>query len=308
MIGRNLDHRLLAATAELPEPALLDALRTAAEQQVLVTDAEALEYRFRHALVHEAVYDELLPGDRVLLHSRVATLLSEHPDWFDGPQGQLVSELACHWDAARDAARAMTSALEAARAAAAMYAYSEALTHTERALSMWSQVGDAEARTGMRHVDVMRYAAAQAEMGGSIDRALDFVQAAMREVDAETDPVTAGLLHDRWARYLWMLSRPRRYSRTLRACGCPRSRYAESGTGPGPRHVRSASDAVRANQEAIATCEAAIAVAQVVGERAIEGHARNSLGSVLAGIGRRDEGAEQLHLAREIALEMHVVG
>ncbi len=87
VIGRRVDHRLLAATVTLSEAALLDALRECVEQQVLV--AEDLEYRFRHALVHEAVYDDLLPGDRVALHSRVAAVLAEQPTWTD--VGRLLS-------------------------------------------------------------------------------------------------------------------------------------------------------------------------------------------------------------------------
>jgi DNA-binding CsgD family transcriptional regulator len=305
VIGRNLDHRLLAATAELPAAELMVALRDAAEHQVLVTDADGLEYRFRHALVHEAVYDELLPGDRVMLHTRVATLLAEHPDWFDGPEAQLDSELACHWDAARNAPHALTSALAAARAAAGMYAHGEALAHTERALGLWPQVPDAEELAGMRHVDVMRAAAIEAELGGDSDRALDFAEAALREVDAATDPVTAGLLNDRIARNLWVLQRGR--AEILEHC---RLAVALVGDEVSPARARVLATygqhlMLFGLSEAIPVCEAAIKVAQEVGDRVIEGHARNSLGSTLAGIGRFDEGIAQLQVARSIALELH---
>ncbi len=59
----------------------------------------------------------------------------------------------------------------------------------------------------------------------------------------------------------------------------------------------------RIDDEAIAVCEQAIAAAQVVGERVIEGHAHNSLGATLAAIGRTDEGLAELHRARVLALE-----
>ena len=103
-------------------------------------------------------------------------------------------------DAAHDTPRALEAAFHATRAAEGMYAYTEALSHLERVLSLWAQVPDAEARTGMRHVDLMRYTALQADMSGNVDRALGFVQAALRDLDAGEDPITAGLLHDRWGR------------------------------------------------------------------------------------------------------------
>ena len=46
--------------------------------------------------------------------------------------------------------------------------------------------------------------------------------------------------------------------------------------------------------EAIAVCNDRDSVAGDVGERVIEGHARNSLGTVLAAVGRVEEGIAQL--------------
>ena len=74
-----------------------------------MTEPDGLAYRFRHALVHEAVYDDLLPGERVRLHARVASLLSDHPEWLDGGASALAGELACHWYAAHDVPRALCS-------------------------------------------------------------------------------------------------------------------------------------------------------------------------------------------------------
>ena len=100
VIGRSADHRLLEATAGLPRADLLAGLREAVAHHILVTDVDGLEYRFRHALVREAVEDDLLPGDRVALHTRVAEVLAEHPDWFDGGDGAaLRRSWPCHWDA-----------------------------------------------------------------------------------------------------------------------------------------------------------------------------------------------------------------
>jgi len=94
VIGRSADHRLLEAAAGIPREDLLAGLREAVAHQILVTDVDGLEYRFRHALVREAVEDDLLPGDRVALHTRVAEVLAEHPIWFDGGAAQLGIESA----------------------------------------------------------------------------------------------------------------------------------------------------------------------------------------------------------------------
>jgi hypothetical protein len=67
--GRQVEHDLLAGalgiagTAGAGDDELGDALRTCVDQQLLVTDNELGGYRFRHALVHEAVLDEILPGE-----------------------------------------------------------------------------------------------------------------------------------------------------------------------------------------------------------------------------------------------------
>jgi DNA-binding CsgD family transcriptional regulator len=304
VIGRFVDHRLLIAVAGLDDERLMAAVREAVEQQVFVADAGGLQYRFRHALVQEAVEDDLLPGDRVRLHTMVAELLETHPEWFDYGAGELPSEIACHWDAARNSTRALEAALTAARSAEAMYAYPEALLHVERVLALWADVGDAEARTEMRHVDVMRLAAHLAEMAGGPDRALDYIRAALDEVDPVADPVTAGLLHERWGRYAWMLSRT--WEEILGHCDEAVRLVPAEPTVERARVVATLGQQLMLHgrhDDAIAACEEAITIAQAVGDKVIEGHARNSLGSVLAGIGRTDEGIAELHRARDLALE-----
>jgi DNA-binding CsgD family transcriptional regulator/tetratricopeptide (TPR) repeat protein len=302
VIGRSADHRLLEVIAGLPHEELLAAAREAVAEHILVPDAEGLEYHFRHALVREAVTDDLLPGDRVALHTRVAEALAEHPDWMYGGPTQLYAALASHWDAARDAPRALTAALQAARSAEGIYAYGDALEHAEHALALWPQVPDAPALTGMGHVDLMRYAASQAEMSGETARALHYIKAALTETDADADPVAAGLLHERYGRYLWSLSQS--WSEILEHC-----RRAVELVPDEPSVARAKVLATLGQQlmlagdnEAIAVCEEAIRVAQEIGDRVNEGHARNSLGSTLTGIGRMDEGLAELARSRELAL------
>ena len=49
-----------------------ESLRAAVESGVLVGDQEAGTFRFRHALLREAIYATILPGEREELHGRLA--------------------------------------------------------------------------------------------------------------------------------------------------------------------------------------------------------------------------------------------
>ena len=304
VIGSSADHRLLEAAAGLSTADVLAGAREAVAHNILVTDADGLEYHFRHALVREAVEDDLLPGDRVALHTRVAEILVAHPDWFDAGAAQLLAQVACHWDAAHNATRALVSALDAARAAEQIYAYGDAFEHAEHVLTLWPQVPDAEALTGMRHVEILRYAAQQADMSGSTDRALDYIRAAVDEVDPVTDPTFAGLLQERFGRYLWIIGAP--WPEILEHCHeAVRLVPAEPSAARAKVLATLGQELMLAGRsdEAISVCEQAIDVARSVGDRVIEGHAHNSLGATLTGIGRTEEGLAELHRARALALE-----
>ena len=77
VIGRSFSYELIAALAELPEPALRDGLGQ------LVGSGLAFErgvppeasYTFKHALVQDAAYDSLLRSRRAALHARVVEVL-----------------------------------------------------------------------------------------------------------------------------------------------------------------------------------------------------------------------------------------
>ncbi|MCU1428209.1 MAG: hypothetical protein JWL83_2209 [Actinomycetia bacterium] len=305
VIGRRVDHRLLVALADQPEPLLMEGLREAVAHQVLLTDPDNLTYQFRHALVQEAVYDDLLPGERVQLHARFAHLLTDEPEVFHGSPGALANELACHWYAAHDQRRALQAAFDAAHVADHMYAYPEALAHAERVLELWAQVPDAAALTGLAEVGVMRYAARVAELAGDVERALALVRQAQLLVDPDVDPVTAGMLREREARCSWMLGHSaedllplNHESVRLVPAEPPSEERAHVLAALGQQLMLAGR-----NHDAIEWCEQAIVVAQQVGARAVEGHARNTLGTSLSHLGEVESGLAQLHDSREIAHE-----
>jgi DNA-binding CsgD family transcriptional regulator/tetratricopeptide (TPR) repeat protein len=303
VIGPHADDRLIAALVGLPDAERNAALRDATERQVLVVQPAAVAYGFRHALVREAVYDDLLPGERVRLHARIAAELAAHPDWCDGGAAVAAGELAGHWYAAHDAARALVASMEAARAAADMYAHPEARAHTERVLELWPQVPDAEAACGMSHLDVVHYAAAQAQLAGEPDRAIDFIASGVRDAGADADRTTLALMHERWARCLRVLGRPP--AEILEHVDA-----AVALAGDDAPAARARVLATRGQQlmlsgrcaEATDPCEEAIELAHQVGDAATASHARNSLGVSIANLGDLDRGLAELRRARDEAI------
>ena len=126
--GRQVSHSLLAAVSGRSGGELDDAVREAIDAHVLVTGAEG--YSFRHALLGEAVYDDLLPGERVRLHARYVDALGT-----DGIRGT-AAELARHARAAMDYETALTASIRAGADARAVGGPDEAAHHFEQALEL----------------------------------------------------------------------------------------------------------------------------------------------------------------------------
>jgi predicted ATPase len=70
--GRAVGYPLLRAVAAIPEQDVRASLRQAVDHGVLVAEPSASSFRFRHALLAEAVYATLLPGEREEIHERLA--------------------------------------------------------------------------------------------------------------------------------------------------------------------------------------------------------------------------------------------
>ena len=88
----------------MPEPELERALRAAVAAQLIVADPDG-GYEFRHALVREAVHDDLLPGEHARLHARYAAAIEAEPHLVAA--GRAPAEIAHHWYAAHDHPRAL---------------------------------------------------------------------------------------------------------------------------------------------------------------------------------------------------------
>ena len=188
--GERIGHGLLTAVTGLDGAALGRALRPAVAANVLLTESD--DYVFRHALIREAVHDELLPGERGQVHSRFATVIEADPALV--MPGRAAAEQAWHWFAAHDAPRALVGAWQAAGQASRSLAYAEQLAMLSRVLELWDQVPDAAGRIGADHVTVLEEAVRTAELAGERDRGIMLAEAALREIDSAAEPVRAALM------------------------------------------------------------------------------------------------------------------
>ena len=160
--GRRTRRRLPAAPrrAGLPERDVRESLRRAVEHGVLVAEQETGSFRFRHALLAEAVYATILPGEREELHARLADELARSAT-------AAPAELAPHWAAAGRNVEALAASVEAARQAEAVFGLAEALAHLEQALALWSAVADAAELVRLDLAELCSWAARLAnETGG----------------------------------------------------------------------------------------------------------------------------------------------
>jgi DNA-binding CsgD family transcriptional regulator len=297
--GGRVAHELLAEVAGLPEPALLAGLREAVSAQVLLVDAHHGTYGFRHALVKEAVYGELLPGERTRLHDRFAVAFQQASAGPPSADPALAAELAWHWYAAHDLERALPAAVEAGLAAERSYAFAEAQRHFERALELWERVPAAP--TSLDRVELLGRAAEAAANAGVTERAVSLVRGALAEVDPERDRLRAGLLTQRLAHHLRIAGRPgafEAYQEAVRLVppSPPTAERASVLAGLGQALMLRASFA-----EARAVCEEAIAAARAAGACAVESHALSTLGVAVFWLGDRAAGLADLREARRLA-------
>ncbi|HEX3516729.1 MAG TPA: AAA family ATPase [Trebonia sp.] len=304
--GRAVPDVLLAEVAGLDEAELLRALRETVDGHLLVVDPSGHGYAFRHALTRDAVYEDMLPGERVRLHAAYAAALDGDPDLIDGEAD--ASALAYHWYAALDLPRALPASVRAAARAAAAGAPAEALRLLERALEIWPRVADARERTGMDRVGLSRLAADAAYRSGTLERARSLLADALAELSADGpdgDPLQHALLLERYAVVQRDSGEHAAAAATLqRAFGLlssdkiTRAHAVVLATMAGSQ--MRADDMTSCAQ----TAKRAIEAARAVGAKDAEADASVSLGSALCYLGPTEVGLASLRDGLRLALEL----
>ena len=292
--GRDVSYPLLVAVTALPERGVRESLRAAVEHGVLVADQGGGRYRFRHALLAEAVYGTVLPGEREWLHARLADELACGDD--AGP-----AELAPHWALAGRSADALTASVAAAREAQAVFGLSEARGHLERALALWDVVPDASELAGLRLDELLERTAELASQTGDAPRAVELTRQAIALVGASDRP-RAAVLHERLGTYEFQCGGGDTFLVAFERA------VALVPAQPPSRERARALEALAHGlallwryDESLALCEQALELARAVGARETELRALTTLGSDLAYLGRGDDGLAHLTQAVQLA-------
>ncbi len=184
--GRSVAHEMIQAVSGL-DPIALDAgLRGAVEMNVLV--AERGTYSFRHALLGEAVYDDLLPGERVRLHAAYVAALQK------GDARGTAAELARQARLANDLDTALSASIQAGEEATRVGGPDEAAYHYEQALEL---LADPERCLACRDVEPSRLVVRAAEArtaSGDPERAVALITDHLRRMPQASDAQRARML------------------------------------------------------------------------------------------------------------------
>jgi DNA-binding CsgD family transcriptional regulator/tetratricopeptide (TPR) repeat protein len=295
--GRDVEYPLLCTVAALPEQGVRESLRRAVEHGVLVADQATGSFRFRHALLAEAIYATILPGEREELHARLA-------DELEKSEAASAAELAPHWAAAGRTRDALAASVEAAGEAEAVFGLAEAHAHLERALALWDAVPDAADLVGFDVSELCDRAARLASHVGASTRAIELARRAIELVGPE-HPHRAGLLEVHLGEYLYELGDDDAAFAALERAveiapaepPSPERAYA-LGALAGGLMLR------RRHLESLATAERALGVARRVGAGKAEVRALMVVGNDLAYLGRGEEGLDHLRQALQLAEEI----
>jgi DNA-binding CsgD family transcriptional regulator len=203
--GRKADDELVQAASGLAAGEYEAAVREAVTQQLLVPDG-ADGYVFRHALLREAVYGDLLPGERTRLHGTMSSLLSDEQRL---AVPGTAAELAQHCLASHDIPGAFAASVRAGDEAERLGAPAEAHRHYDQALALWERVDEPEQTAGMARGKLGLLSAANAADSGDVERAVHLLRRlrqAMADLtergEAPVDVFLASRIGERLAFYL----------------------------------------------------------------------------------------------------------
>jgi DNA-binding CsgD family transcriptional regulator len=321
--GSRVEYELLRAVAQMPEDELIEALRGAVGASIVLA-GEDDTYCFRHALMREAVDDDLLPGERARFNRRYAEALEATPTLVRAEE--LPARLASYWYHAHDAARALPAVVEAAGQARARHAYAEHFQLMERALELWDDA-PAQVRTalplgagtesypvcgceddGLSYLDMLAEMTVSARLAGDQERGLSVVNRALRVLDSEGHPVRAAWFWMQKSKLVRVLARKDGWAELSRAQDLLRPMP------PSPVHARvlmeAASWSVLFNPgaEGLAVAEEAVELAQRIGDEECELQARLSRGGQLIDLGEAEAGLADFEYVRVRAQELSLVG
>jgi class 3 adenylate cyclase/predicted ATPase len=141
VIGRGFSYGLLRDVAGMEEAVLQTALEKLAETDILLVQGALpdSDYRFKHALIQDAAYENLLKSRRQVLHRRVAEILC---DRFAATAAAEPEALANHFTQAGMTDAAIAWWGKAGDQALRRSAFQEAISHLGKAIEMADKTGE----------------------------------------------------------------------------------------------------------------------------------------------------------------------
>jgi DNA-binding CsgD family transcriptional regulator/tetratricopeptide (TPR) repeat protein len=299
-IGREASQELIAQVAAVPQEHLLDALREAIDLHVLVgaDSGSDASFAFRHALIQELAYAELLPSERIDLHRGIVTSLQD--------AGGSTGEIARHAFLGHDLPTSLTYSVSAADDAIEALGFAEALTHLERALEIRSRISLPKGLAGRDQASMLTLAARCAGALGRWSRAADLARAALAHLDPierRDERIVALLDLSGWA----MLAD----DETARAAAILEAAELVPTHPPSALRARVLSELARLAdhngraQEARRLAEEAIDLSRAIGARAEEARALIRLAEALGSFMQPEASLRVLEEAERISLEGH---
>jgi DNA-binding CsgD family transcriptional regulator len=311
--GRKADDELVRSASGLAAAAYEAAVREAVAHQLLVPDGSD-GYVFRHALLREAVYADLLPGERTRLHATMSMLLSDEQRL---ALPGTAAELAQHCLASHDIPGAFAASVRAGEDAERVGAPAEAHRHFDQALALWDRVADPEQTTGMARGQLGLMSATNSADSGDVERAVHLLRRLrhlidMRESREPGDVMLASRIGERLAFYLMLIEDPKA---AAEAVAVARATVEATPAAPPTRqYARAVTTYAYAllteddHTEARDWAERGIAAARATDAPSVEADALVTLGFMANREGRNDEAIELLTAAHKQAEEAMVLG
>ena len=313
--GRRADDELVRAASGLAADEYEAAVREAVTHQLLVTDGTE-GYVFRHALLREAVYGDLLPGERTRLHATMSSLLSEEQRL---AVPGTAAELAQHCLASHDIPGAFAASMRAGDEAERLGAPAEAHRHYDEALALWERVAEPEKTAGLARGKLGLFSAITAADSGDVERAVHLLRRLRQAIAAQAergegpvDVILASRIGERLAFYLMTIDDYKAAAEAVEvAWATVEATPAEPPTWQYARTVATYANTLLIDDDFDAVREWAargLDAARAAGAPWVQADALVTLGFVSNRSGRNDEAIELLTQAHKQAREAKVLG
>jgi DNA-binding CsgD family transcriptional regulator len=303
--GRTVRHKTLSDVVDLDDMQLEEALREAVQHHIFVAGGDqSAHYSFRHALLREAVYGDLLPGERVRLHAAYAKYLTERQT-----DRGAAAALAYHSLESNALPAALEASVRAAEEAKRLGAPAESLRHLEQALRLWDAVDDRHRPAGADELTLLRKASWAAGTSGEPERAIAYARSAVKMADQDSGAELCAEVRRRLAQTLMSIDGGEVEARTVIA------RAWESVADLPPSQTRAWVLAVQARilradgqlELARERAEMAVGDARAVGAAGAESDALTTLATIAEAAADVEESRDLLLAAKDRAAEFGAI-